>query len=90
MVAEFKKCKDDPVYFIETYGKIVSVDDGLVPFILYDYQREILAAYPTNNNICLNQSRQSGKCVTGDAKVTIRNKKTGEIRTISIQELKNL
>ena len=61
MVAEFKKCKDDPVYFIETYGKIISVDDGLVPFILYPYQREIVSEYPTNPNICLNQSRQSGK-----------------------------
>lgn len=60
-ILEFEKCMRDPVYFIETYGKIVSVDHGLVPFKLYDYQKEILAAYPDNRNILLNQSRQSGK-----------------------------
>lgn len=61
MVREFQKCRNDPVYFIETYGMIVSTDDGLVPFKLYDYQKDILANYITNRNICLNQSRQSGK-----------------------------
>ena len=87
MVLEYKKCMDDPVYFIETYAKIISVDDGLIPFKLYDFQKETLRAYLTNNNICLNQSRQSGKCHALNTLVRVRNKKTGEIKTITIGEL---
>ena len=31
-ILEFLKCKDDPVYFANNHIKIVSLDDGLVPF----------------------------------------------------------
>ena len=34
---EYQKCMDDPQYFIQTYVKIVSLDEGLVPFKMYDY-----------------------------------------------------
>ena len=37
-ILEFLKCKDDPVYFARKYIKIVSLDEGLVPFNLYDFQ----------------------------------------------------
>ena len=33
-IIEFLKCKDDPVYFANNYIKIVSLDEGLVPFKL--------------------------------------------------------
>ena len=35
-IQEYIKCSKDPVYFIETYCKIVSLDHGLIPFKLYD------------------------------------------------------
>ena len=31
-IIEFKKCEEDPIYFMETYMKIISLDEGLVPF----------------------------------------------------------
>ena len=34
---EYQKCMDDPQYFIQTYVKIVSLDEGLVPFKMYDF-----------------------------------------------------
>ena len=37
-VEEFIKCSQDPVYFITHYIKIISLDKGLVPFDLYDFQ----------------------------------------------------
>ena len=40
-VDEYKKCMDDPVYFAQKYVKIISLDEGLVPFELYPYQREM-------------------------------------------------
>ena len=37
-IQEFVKCKGDPVYFCKNYIKIVSLDEGLVPFDMYDFQ----------------------------------------------------
>ena len=37
-ILEFVRCKEDPVYFAKKYIKIVSLDSGLVPFNLYDFQ----------------------------------------------------
>ena len=33
-VQEYIKCSEDPVYFIQTYIKIVSLDRGLIPFAM--------------------------------------------------------
>jgi hypothetical protein len=34
-IKEYIKCGKDPVYFAKNYIKIVSLDEGLVPFKLY-------------------------------------------------------
>ena len=31
---EYLKCSENPVYFIESYCQVISLDEGLVPFIL--------------------------------------------------------
>lgn len=90
MIEEYQKCMDDPVYFIKTYAKIISIDDGLIPFDLYDYQEDIVGAYPDNRNMMLNQSRQSGKCQTMDTMMNLRNKETGEIIQVTAEEFKEL
>ena len=41
-IIEFLKCKDDPVYFAKKYIKIVSLDEGLVPFDLYPFQEKLV------------------------------------------------
>ena len=41
-VLEFLKCKEDPVYFAKNYVKIVSLDEGLVPFQPYDFQEKLI------------------------------------------------
>lgn len=58
---EYIKCRDDPVYFAETYFKIIDVDKGLMPMTLYPFQKEAARAYLTHRKICLNTSRQVGK-----------------------------
>lgn len=65
MIQEYIKCSKDPIYFIETYMKITNVDaTGLVPFILYDYQRDMIDGLVNHrkNAFCL--ARQSGKSIT--------------------------
>ena len=40
-IAEYIKCSQDAVYFVEKYIKIVNVDEGLIPFRLWDFQKRI-------------------------------------------------
>ena len=87
---EFIKCKDDPIYFAQQYIKITHVDRGLIDLDLYDYQREIIeSTHIHRNTICLT-GRQMGKCVDSSSMVTVRNKKTGEIKTMPICEFHSL
>ena len=63
-VAEFIKCKKDPVYFAENYVKIVSLDEGLVPFNMYKFQKKLIRNFHNNRfNIC-KMPRQTGKSTT--------------------------
>jgi len=63
-IAEFIKCKQDPVYFAKKYVKIVSLDEGLVPFIPYDFQEKLINNFHENRfNIC-KMPRQTGKSTT--------------------------
>ena len=63
-VVEFLKCKEDPVYFAKKYIKIVSLDEGLVPFNLYPFQEKLVNTFHKNRfNIC-KMPRQTGKSTT--------------------------
>lgn len=43
-VEEWIKCKLDPIYFIQNYIKIVTVDHGLQPMKTYEFQKEFADA----------------------------------------------
>lgn len=61
---EYIKCMKNCNYFTQKYIKIVSIDEGIIPFKLYDYQKELLSKYE-NNRFCITlQARQSGKTIT--------------------------
>ena len=63
-IVEFLKCKSDPVYFTENHIKIVNVDEGLVSFNMYKYQKKLLKRFHKNRfNIC-KMPRQTGKSTT--------------------------
>ena len=52
-IIEFQKCAEDPIYFMETYMKIVSLDEGLVPFKMYNFQKDIVRTIHDNRfTIC--------------------------------------
>lgn len=176
-VAEYLKCAEDPLYFIENYAKVVSLDKGIVPFVPFPYQRRLVKAMHENRNTIGLLGRQMGKsaivagyfawymlfnehktaailankqavaveifgrvqfiienlpkwlqqgvtewnktsfilengcrcfaaasspsavrgfsvsllfCVRGDTEITIRNKKTGEVKRVRIEDLQNL
>ena len=41
LVEEYKKCKEDYIYFAK-YVTIISLDKGIVPFNMYDFQKDII------------------------------------------------
>ena len=61
---EYKKCMDNPQYFIENYIMIVSLDEGLVPFKMYDFQKEMIGTFHNNRFTICKLPRQSGKSTT--------------------------
>ena len=52
-ITEFVKCSKDPLHFINTHVKIVSVDDGLINFSMHDYQEKVVKTFMKNRySIC--------------------------------------
>jgi hypothetical protein len=60
-VKEYLRCLDDPVYFILNYIKIVSLDEGIIPFTMYDFQVEMVEKFHKNRFNIAKLPRQSGK-----------------------------
>ena len=63
-IQEYQKCMGDPVYFIQTHMKIVSLDEGLVPFKMYDFQQDMVKTFHENRFTICKLPRQSGKSTT--------------------------
>ena len=63
-VLEWIKCKDDPVYFTNTYCKIISLDDGLVDFKTFEYQNRAINTMHNERNTIAMFPRQAGKTTT--------------------------
>jgi phage terminase large subunit-like protein len=63
-ILEYQKCMEDPLYFMENYVRIVSLDEGLVPFKMYGFQKEIVKTIHNNRFTICKLPRQSGKSTT--------------------------
>ena len=63
-VEEYLKCAADPIYFAKNYIKVVSLDKGIIPFDLYDFQEEILKTLISHRHVICKLPRQSGKTTT--------------------------
>jgi hypothetical protein len=62
-IKEYRKCMMDPAYFARTYLKVISLDDGLVPFNLYQYQENMFNHFNENRFSIVLACRQSGKSI---------------------------
>lgn len=63
-ILEYQKCAKDPLYFMEKYIQIVSLDEGLVPFKMYGFQKKIVETIHNNRFTICKLPRQSGKSTT--------------------------
>lgn len=64
LVQEYIKCKHDIVYFVKTYMKIININKGLVNFVPYPYQEEMLKTMAAERYTVIATARQAGKSTT--------------------------
>ena len=63
-VNELIKCSQDAEYFLTNYIKVISLDDGIVPFRPYPFQQNLIDSFANNRFTICKLPRQSGKSVT--------------------------
>jgi hypothetical protein len=63
-IAEYVKCVKDPVYFINTYVKIISLDLGIIPFKMWTFQEAFVRRMHENRFNVAKYGRRSGKTAT--------------------------
>lgn len=63
-IAEYIKCYNDPVYFIETYIKTMSPMHGLIPLKLHEHQIGYINAVQEYQKLIVSTPRQSGNTCT--------------------------
>jgi hypothetical protein len=66
-ILEYKKCSEDPIYFVDNYCYIVTLDHGIQQFKLYDCQKKKIDVIHNNRKVIIMESRQSGKTTTSAA-----------------------
>ena len=60
-IVELSKCIEDPKYFITNFINIVTIDRGLVPFEMYEFQERMVDTFHNNRFTICKLPRQSGK-----------------------------
>ena len=83
---ELQRCSEDSIYFVENYCKFLN-DKGRTLIKLRDYQKRLIGLMsdeiydevsdtiiPKNRRIVVMQSRQTGKCVTGNTMADVVGK----------------
>ena len=63
-IKEYLKCKEDPVYFAMNYVKIISLDEGVVPFKMWDFQKKLIQNFHDHRFNIAKLPRQTGKSTT--------------------------
>ena len=66
-ILELKRCSEDVVYFIDNYCYIVTLDHGIQPFKLWDFQKDLLKDIHNNRMVLLMLGRQQGKTILSSA-----------------------
>lgn len=64
MIREWRRCRDDIVYFVKKYMRIVHVDHGMVLFNLWEFQEKMLRNMEHNRFFISKCPRQVGKSIT--------------------------
>ncbi len=66
-IEEYKRCVQDPIYFMKNYVYITHPTKGRIKFDLFDYQEDLVNAYINNRYNIVLSARQTGKTETSCA-----------------------
>jgi len=83
---DFAQCQNDPHFFLDNFFYIQHPTKGKLKYKAFEYQTRLIDSY---HNYRFNVNllpRQTGKCVTGDSYIRVRQKSTGKVFNIPIQE----
>lgn len=83
-LADWFKCANDPLYFMENYMYIQHSTKGRIKFEPYDFQKELINSFSNYDRVIGLLPRQVGKCVVGDTVITVR--KDGVIYKLPINK----
>lgn len=89
MIKAIAKSKRDIVWWAEHFFRIVSLNTGLSIIKLYEKQRQMLYHLVNHDRNIVLAARQTGKCVHKDTTITVRNKKTGNVEKLTVEEFYN-
>jgi len=64
---EWIKCSLNAVYFAKKYVRITSIDEGIIPFRMYEYQEDMIQLFQDNRLCIACTGRQQGKTTTSAA-----------------------
>lgn len=64
LVQEWVKCSEDPLYFIQNYMKIITLNEGLKLFKPWPYQENMIKSFVDNRYSIVTTARQAGKSTT--------------------------
>ena len=87
---EYTKCSQDPLYFIKKYFKIVNLDKGLIQYTPYQFQENMIDLVNKERFSIIMTPRQQGKCLYAESFINIRNKRTGDLKKITVEDFYNL
>jgi Terminase large subunit, T4likevirus-type, N-terminal/Terminase RNaseH-like domain len=62
-IEEYQKCATDYLYFSK-YVTIISLDNGIIPFDMYDFQKDMIKTFDENRFVIVKCPRQVGKTTT--------------------------
>ena len=86
---EQEKCKNDFLYF-RGYYCFIMTKTGLARPEPREYQKNLEKKPMSLDDTVILFSRQSGKCVEKETKITVRDDETGEIMKLTIEEFHNM
>lgn len=66
---EIIRCASDPIYFIENYVQVQHAIKGRLPFVMYDYQKEMVDGFTNNTRVIAMCGRQLGKSLHKSAMI---------------------
>jgi len=86
MLKEIDKCTKNIAHFAENHFFITTMDHGKQKIKLFKPQKRVLKCLDVFNRVVTLSSRQSGKCVTGDTIIRVRNNHNKHVEDITIKK----